>query len=311
MRSILKMVDSPSVMGNPALATEPQATVVARDVCVHYGSTVALAPSTLDLPPASRWRSSGPTAAARARCCSCSPACCDRRRAPSNGAATPACRSSPSTNPSTAGCRSASARCCAWGATASAGCSAVSARPTGGRSPRPPSGWTCGDAAPAVRRALGRSAPACPRRPGARRPPRPAAPRRADHRTRPAVAAADPRRDRRRDGGGHDGRAVDAPSRRGPAHRSGPAPRRMRGGRRPAGRGAPSAAARRGVRQPDDPHATAPSWSTTTVMPTSGEWTASTPPISSPSTITITCTTSTAPERHVRRPCRCRRCARR
>lgn len=37
-------------MDNPALVTEPTATVVARDVCVHYGSTVALAPSSLDIP---------------------------------------------------------------------------------------------------------------------------------------------------------------------------------------------------------------------------------------------------------------------
>ena len=72
-----------------------------------------------------------------------------------------------------------------------------------------------GDGAPAVRRAVGWSAPARARRPGARRPPRPAAPRRADHRARPAVAATHPRPDRRRDGGGDDGRAVDAPPRRG------------------------------------------------------------------------------------------------
>ena len=44
------MVDSPTVMDNPARVTELQATVLARDVCVHYGNTVALAPTTLDLP---------------------------------------------------------------------------------------------------------------------------------------------------------------------------------------------------------------------------------------------------------------------
>jgi iron complex transport system ATP-binding protein len=37
-------------MDNPTLVTDGPATIVARDVCVHYGSTVALAPSTLVVP---------------------------------------------------------------------------------------------------------------------------------------------------------------------------------------------------------------------------------------------------------------------
>ena len=37
-------------MDNLAVVTESPATIVARDVCVHYGSTVALAPSSMTIP---------------------------------------------------------------------------------------------------------------------------------------------------------------------------------------------------------------------------------------------------------------------
>ena len=44
------MVEYRLPMDNPALVTAVRATVVARDVCVHYGTTVALAPSSLTIP---------------------------------------------------------------------------------------------------------------------------------------------------------------------------------------------------------------------------------------------------------------------
>ena len=37
-------------MGNSAVVVDRDSTIVARDVCVHYGSAVALAPSSLEIP---------------------------------------------------------------------------------------------------------------------------------------------------------------------------------------------------------------------------------------------------------------------
>ncbi len=50
MRSILKMVEWRSRMGNSSRVAVDVPTVTAEDVCVHYGTTVALAPSSLTIP---------------------------------------------------------------------------------------------------------------------------------------------------------------------------------------------------------------------------------------------------------------------
>ena len=50
MRNILKMVECSLRMGNSAVVVDRDSTIVARDVCVHYGSAVALAPSSLEIP---------------------------------------------------------------------------------------------------------------------------------------------------------------------------------------------------------------------------------------------------------------------
>src|SRR6188508_972158 len=50
MRNILKMVEWRGHMGNSTRLAVAVPTVTAEDVCVHYGTTVGLAPSSVTIP---------------------------------------------------------------------------------------------------------------------------------------------------------------------------------------------------------------------------------------------------------------------
>ena len=178
----------------------PRLVVSAVDICVHYGTTVALAPSTLAIESGTSTALVGPNgsgkstllgllaglvrptagtlAVARGRA--------DRLRRP---AAAPA--------PVDAAERRGRA---AHGSLRRAR-PARPARPGGPRRRRRrrPAPRRRRPAPPPVRRAVGWPAAAGARRPGPRRRARPAAARRADHRPRPRQPGADPRDHRRRD----------------------------------------------------------------------------------------------------------------